>query len=111
MPKKRTKARVTKTEQAPGFCTWDKGSKEVRVRAAGHCEAGITCRGAGPHDQTHHRKLRRAGDHRPGNLIAVCRTCHSTIHDNPLDAHEFGYLVWQHEDPYDVPILPWVIDP
>lgn len=52
----------------------------------------------------HHRKLRRFGDHRPVNLLHVCRACHSAIHADILTSYDFGLLVRSTLDPADVEI-------
>lgn len=77
----------------------------VKARSGLICEVGVVCGGRGRHENTHHRKLRRHGDHRPCNLLGVCFMCHDWIHGHPRDAHALGMLCWSWEEPADV----WVI--
>lgn len=91
--------------------TYDQARPLVYKRSGGRCEAAIVCRGTGAHQNTHHRKLRRFGDHRPCNLLGVCLECHNFIHGHVGAAIQRGYLVRSWEDPEYVTIQPWVIGP
>jgi len=65
----------------------------------------------GPWD-AHHAQLRSQGGHdRPSNRRALHKPCHtispSSVHENPLEAHDWGLTVWQWEDPAQaVLVLP-----
>jgi hypothetical protein len=82
--------------------TYDVGRRAVRERSGGICEL---C-GRAPHVHTHHRKLRRAGDHRPANLLGLCHACHEGkggAHEHPA-RYEFGWCVRQTGDPTQTPV-------
>lgn len=68
---------------------------EVASRSSGLCEAVLlehSCTGTGEH--VHHRLLRSlGGQHTPENLLHVCPTAHSMIHDHPEDSYRLGYLL------------------
>lgn len=75
------------------------GYQAVALRAQGRCEAATpVCTGDG-HEHTHHRLPRSASSvrnvhrHDPDVLLAVCRACHSFIHQNPDVAYEAGWLI------------------
>lgn len=74
----------------------------VAERSGDQCEVGIHRRCTGHSEHLHHRKLRRHGDHRPQNLLAVCTFCHDAIH-GPLLAlgvsYENGWLLHGWDDP------------
>lgn len=57
----------------------------------------------------HHRKLRKHGGADDlTNLIALCSPCHNiapeSVHQNPKDSYERGYLVKSWADPRTTPI-------
>jgi hypothetical protein len=35
----------------------------------------------------------------PGNLISLCRDCHSWVHAHPAQSYEQGYLVHSRDNP------------
>ena len=58
----------------------------------------------------HHRKLRKHGGADDiVNLIALCSTCHNiapeSVHQNPKNSYEAGYLVKSWQNPEEVPVL------
>jgi 5-methylcytosine-specific restriction endonuclease McrA len=57
----------------------------------------------------HHRKLRKhGGTDCLSNLIALCSPCHNiapnSVHQNPRDSYERGYLVKSWDDPTTAPV-------
>jgi len=57
----------------------------------------------------HHRKLRKhGGPDALCNLIALCSPCHNiapgSVHQNPADSYERGYLVKSWDDPLTAPL-------
>lgn len=57
----------------------------------------------------HHRKLRKhGGEDTLSNLIALCGTCHNiapqSVHQNPRDSYENGWLVPSWADPREWPM-------
>ncbi len=79
--------------------------KVVYRRSGGHCEMPGCQRLT---DELHHRKLRRHGDHRPVNLMHLCREHHRLVHDNPETSYENGWLVHGYDDPG---MIPWTGGP
>lgn len=73
----------------------------VHARSGGMCER---C-GAARATDVHHRQLRRHGDHKPANLVDLCRTCHNWAHGHPKDAQALGFIVPSWVDPRRVVIL------
>ena len=61
--------------------------------------------------QIHHRRPRgRGGTKRPetnqaSNGLLLCARCHSKIESHRTEAYEYGWLVRQHEEPRDIPVL------
>ena len=58
----------------------------------------------------HHRKLRKhGGPNTLSNLIALCSNCHNispgSVHQNPRDSYESGYMVPSWADPEEWPLL------
>lgn len=68
----------------------------------GPCDARIAGVCAGVAQHHHHRKLRRHGDERPVNLLAVCFACHEHIHRNPAWSKSWGLMVPSWNDPADI---------
>lgn len=60
--------------------------------------------------QVHHRRprgmggTRRDGTNFPANLLVLCESCHAHVEKHRAWARLHGYLVWQSQDPRDVPI-------
>jgi 5-methylcytosine-specific restriction endonuclease McrA len=57
----------------------------------------------------HHRKLRKhGGPDALSNLVALCSPCHNiapgSVHQNPADSYERGYLVKSWDDPSTAPL-------
>lgn len=65
----------------------------VEQRSGGMCER---C-GAARATDKHHRQLRRHGDHKPANLVDLCRACHNWVHANVAAARLAGWILgsWQ----------------
>lgn len=67
--------------------------------------------------QIHHRRPRGMGgshrdDDNPSAALAVCVTCHADIETHRAEAREWGFLVPQHRNPAEVPVLrrgSWVL--
>lgn len=61
--------------------------------------------------QVHHRRPRGAGGtsrpetNQPGNLVLLCLEHHAWVESNRDTARSSGYLVPQHADPQDVPLV------
>jgi len=78
----------------------------VLGRSKGYCER---C-GKPSHDLAlHHRKLKsRGGKDEVVNLVAVCHKCHNlgthSIHLNPKEATEKGWMVSAYSNPARVPL-------
>ena len=67
----------------------------VRRRSGGQCE----CCGDSPATHVHHRQLRRSGDHSAPNLLDLCSTCHSRLHNRVRYALDTGFIVSAYDDP------------
>jgi phage terminase large subunit GpA-like protein len=79
-------------------------SLDPRGRWALPCEA---C-GEWRYLQRHHRKYRsRGGRWKPSNVALLCAHCHQQCTDEYLWAMQRGFNVPSHENPAEVPILPW----
>lgn len=82
--------------------TFEQSKPVVRERSGGTCEV---CKRR-PHVHTHHRKLRRYGDHRPVNLLGLCNWCHDAAHlGDRKRAERMGWIVPQEVDPEGVPVF------
>ncbi|NIL77656.1 hypothetical protein RhoFasB10_03805 [Rhodococcus sp. B10] len=79
----------------------------VRQRSGGLCER---C-GLDWAVQDHHRRARgmggtrRASTNAASGCLAVCLRCHNRIESARADALQHGWLVPQHKEPADVPVL------
>jgi HNH endonuclease len=80
----------------------------VKERAKGYCEV------CGKPEQAsmalHHRKLKsRGGKDEVSNLIRICHKCHNlgtkSIHMNPMDAENKGWMVGSWQDPEEAEFL------
>lgn len=84
---------------------------DKKVRQAVIDRSGGICDLCGCHytvatQHVHHRKLRsRGGDDSMANLVAVCWSCHFSIHQSPAQATAWGFMVASWDDPAKVPIL------
>jgi hypothetical protein len=82
--------------------------EQMWKRCGGYCErCGIPLT---DNWAMHHRKLRsRGGKNDLSNLVAVHHECHNlgtnSIHLNPAQATEDGFMVASWEHPADIPIL------
>lgn len=58
----------------------------VLTRAADHCErcGKFISEYGGIHFDLHHLNYERVGDELPEDLLVICRTCHSAIHNGRL---------------------------
>ena len=66
---------------------------EVLEAAGYRCQAFFVAECQGSASETHHVIPRsQGGTDTPDGLLAVCRTCHRAIHDNPLRARHLGFL-------------------
>lgn len=66
----------------------------------GPCEARASAECTGRADHSHHRKLRsQGGDDSTANILKVCWRCHHTIHANPAESYEQGWLVKSWDTP------------
>lgn len=84
----------------------------VRLRAGGKCE----CCGHniihGLH-AFHHRRPKGMGGsrdsatHAPANVVLICRSCHTDVHANPVEARAHGWIVRQGAAPARVMVLLW----
>lgn len=65
----------------------------VRTRARGLCEiVHVGC--TGRIDHVHHRRRRsQGGSDAPDNLLGLCNTGHSFVHDHPKLSFEKGWLL------------------
>ena len=83
------------------------GLRERGFERDTHC---VKC-GRTLHDSVacHHRKLRKhGGQDALSNLIGLCSTCHNiapdSVHQNPRDSYENGWLVPSWADPAEWPM-------
>lgn len=85
-----------------------KAREVVRERQGGQC---LRCGNRA--SVLHHRKRRREGGHGYENLVALCNTCHVSVHKHPTVSQEHGYIVPTHvEDVGSVPLksfMGWVL--
>lgn len=92
------------TRRAPGKPIPQTVSEAVTRRSRGLCEASTPACPDGPHKGSHrHHKLPRSlgGEHTPENLLHVCTTAHTWIHEHPADSYEHGWLThsWEPTNP------------
>lgn len=59
---------------------WKMRASSTKIAAGGRCQ--LCNRGA--RLEAHHRTYERRGNERPGDLIALCDTCHAKFHDKPV---------------------------
>jgi 5-methylcytosine-specific restriction protein A len=86
-------------------------SRQVRAvvieRAHGYCERCGEKRGT----EAHHRRARGAGGTRrpstnqPSNALWLCAACHRDTESRRTHALANGWLVRQHDEPRDAPVL------
>ena len=69
---------------------YSEARKEYFEKVQGNCEA---C-GAQATD-IHHKSKRGKNLSSQQTFMAVCRNCHTRIHDNPAWARELGYLIYE----------------
>ena len=85
----------------------DKGLREAVFMRDGNC---VKCgRTLAEPVAVHHRKLRKhGGPDALSNLVALCSPCHNiapgSVHQNPKDSYERGYLVKSWDDPTTAPL-------
>lgn len=72
----------------------------VHERSGGMCERCCARRAT----DVHHRQLRRHGDHKPANLVDLCRECHNRVHEHRDEAAATGFIVSRSIDPRTVPV-------
>lgn len=82
-------------------------AETVLTRSRGFCER---CQSPSHDLALHHRKLKsRGGKDEVSNLVAICHKCHNlgtrSIHLNPKEATEKGWMVSAWGDPKTTPIL------
>lgn len=65
--------------------------KEYLEKVQGKCEV---C--SGQATDIHHKSKRGKNLSSSSTFMAVCRTCHTRIHDNPAWARENGYLIYEY---------------
>lgn len=82
-----------------------RGRRLVAERSEGLCEVQtVSC--AGRAREWQHRKNRsQRGTWGAENGLHACSRCHQMIHENPHWARSYGWTVWSHEDPAEVPVL------
>lgn len=82
-----------------------RGRRLVAERSEGLCEVQtVAC--AGRAREWQHRKNRsQRGTWGAENGLHACSRCHQMIHENPHWARSYGWTVWSHEDPAEVPVL------
>jgi len=77
----------------------------VRTRAHNRCER---CGVGSTRAQWHHRRSRRvrtAHRHCPCNGLWLCPTCHTWVHQNPVEARANGWIVSAHvETPFNITV-------
>ncbi len=61
---------------------WKERARQARERAGQRCQL---CNGYGPLE-VHHRTYERLGHEHPDDLTVLCRSCHSTFHQNQKSA-------------------------
>lgn len=86
-------------------------SRQVRAiiveRAQSYCEGCGWNLGV----EAHHRRPRGAGGskrtstNQPSNALWLCRPCHGYAEYHRTEAREKGWLVRQHHEPRDIPVL------
>lgn len=82
----------------------------ITARSERWCEVATAgCEGRAT--DIHHRRARGSGgtkrpeSNEPANGLAACRACHGRIESHRTEALEHGWLVPQHQDPRDIPVL------
>lgn len=108
--KRRTPLRsrpVPRRRKAPRWTAddWAHADGVLMRRCGGRCERCLTdVHPAYAH--RHHRQRRRVGGDRLANLLVLCQSCHTWIHDHPRNAREHGWIVpASAPDPGAVPVL------
>lgn len=84
-----------------------------QTRSIAHLRSGGLCERCGLEwaVQDHHRRARgmggtrRASTNAPSALFHVCLKCHNQIESARRRAIEKGWLVPQHKEPADIPVL------
>lgn len=71
---------------------YSKVRKEYLQQVGGRCEV---C--GGQATDIHHKSKRGKNLCAKDTFLALCRQCHTKIHDNPAWARENGYLVYQYQ--------------
>ena len=85
---------------------WDAARRLALARDGGLCQrCGLLA------EDVHHRLLKGMGGTRdgnilygPGNLVSLCRSCHSWVHQHPREGYATGFLVHSWDIPGDVPL-------
>jgi hypothetical protein len=73
---------------------YNEAKREVMRRSNGSCEARVEGVCGGPAEHAHHKKRRgQGGTDDAANLIGVCFSCHSWIHDHPEESIRRGFLI------------------
>lgn len=81
--------------------------KQILDRSGGICEI----RGTAEAEQIHHRRPRGMGSTRrpetnqAANALHACKDCHFDAEINRANAKKLGWLVPQHRNPTEVPVL------
>jgi 5-methylcytosine-specific restriction protein A len=79
----------------------------IQQRSQGFCERD----GWNLATEIHHRRCRGMGStkreatNQPSNGLHLCNACHRFIESHRREALEQGWLVRQHDEPLDVPVL------
>lgn len=97
-----------------GRRVWEETRRDVLKRDSSLC---VMC-GAGA-DEVHHRRPRGIGGTRDplvaygmGNLVSLCRDCHSGAESQRAKARDLGWLIPHGEaDPERTPVLHWRLGP
>ncbi len=79
------------------------------VRKAVLVRDNMQCQRCGcPGSDIHHRQRRRDGGHGMGNLILLCRDCHSWAHGYHPLAIDAGFIIKaSFRQPAKVPVMLW----
>lgn len=91
---RRTRMKRKRPDPNRGVEFPDEVKAQARVRAGNRCE-GHCVKGCTVRIQTFHHRLRRTqgGPGTLDNCLALCRVCHSHIHDHPAESYLRGWLI------------------
>lgn len=102
-PMARSRTKKSRPKRSPNEFS-DETKHAVRVRSGNRCEANLKgCTGRLEH--FHHRQSRSHKDQRPVNCLAVCSSCHRSIHSLVSKSKLMGLIVSSWQDPAEIPVM------